>query len=97
MINRINKYARQTIHTLIVCLAVLLSSCSGRNAADAGDSVTESDSLQRRHDITAEAMQWADSVMADMTVEQMAGQLIMPAIFSDASAPTLRQLRGYAA
>ena len=96
MINYLKAYARQTIHTLIVCLAALLCSCSGHKAADVGDSATESDSLLFQHDITIEAMQWADSVMADMTVEQMAGQLIMPAIYSDASASTLRQLREYA-
>lgn len=96
MINCLKAYARQTINTIIVCLAALLSSCSGQKAADAGDSETEPDSLRFQHDITTEAMQWADSVMADMTVEQMAGQLIMPAIYSDSSAPAIRLLREYA-
>lgn len=83
---------------VIVCLTAFVSACTPRPVRDHADSTaTESDSLQLRHDITIEATQWADSVMADMTVEDMAGQLIMPAIYSDASAPTIRLLREYAA
>lgn len=47
-------------------------------------------------DMTLEGLAWADSVMAEMTLEEMAGQLIMPAVFSDDSRMALTQLRKYA-
>lgn len=42
-------------------------------------------------------MEWVDSVMDEMTLEQMAGQLIMPAVFSDHSRNALRQVAAYVA
>lgn len=38
---------------------------------------------------------WADSVLEEMTMEEMVGQLVMPAIYSSADKASLRQLSVY--
>lgn len=48
-------------------------------------------------DCTAEALEWADSVMSCMTLEEMAGQLVMPASMTRADEYTLRRLKSYVA
>lgn len=60
-------------------------------------SVLVADSLPPEADITADALAWADSIMSDMSLEQLAGQLVMPAVFSDAGEQALRAVAGYAA
>lgn len=45
----------------------------------------------------AMALEWADSVMAGMTLEQMAGQLIFPAVYSDDGYTALRSVVAYVA
>lgn len=57
---------------------------------------TEEDSLQSEHDITIDARLWADSIMHSMTLEEMAGQLIMPAVYADDSYASMRLVRQYA-
>ncbi|MDE6291711.1 MAG: hypothetical protein K2M16_09270, partial [Muribaculaceae bacterium] len=82
-----------------VILTLLLFSCSGhRNDSYESDSTkgVELDSIQAEHDVTAEAGLWADSIMHSMTIEQMAGQLIMPAVYSDTGPASMRLLREYA-
>ena len=95
-----HEYAvRQAVLTGTACLTAFISGCSGREARTDVDSsavVVGLDSLQSLHDITVDAREWADSIMATMTVEEMAGQLIMPSLFSDDSAANLRMLREYA-
>lgn len=54
-----------------------------------------SDSAKAVHDISVDAREWADSIMETMTVEEMAGQLIMPAVYSDVSHESMRILRRY--
>lgn len=82
----------------IVCLTALLSSCSGHISQKDSDSATpaELDSIQSRHDISSDARLWADSIISTMTIEEMAGQLIMPAVFSDSNIPNLQLIRQYA-
>lgn len=95
-----HEYAiRHAVLTGTACLIAFISGCSGREARTDVDSsavVVGLDSLQSLHDITLDAREWADSIMATMTVEEMAGQLIMPSLFSDDSAANLRMLREYA-
>ncbi len=43
------------------------------------------------------ALLWADSVMAGMTLEEMAGQLVMPAVYSKADKASVRALTEYVA
>ena len=47
-------------------------------------------------DITAEAWAWADSVLAGLTLEERAGQLVMPSVFARADSAAMRRLLGYA-
>ncbi len=82
----------------IVGVIMLLGGCSGgHTAAETSDSLQGEhlDSLQSEHDISADARQWSDSILATMTIEEMAGQLIMPAVFSDAGKPNLKLIRQY--
>ena len=90
---------RQTVLTGIICLAALLSSCSGHKTPCGEDTVEvfELDSIQAEHDISVDARLWADSVAACMTIEEMAGQLVMPAVYSDVSPAAMRLVRRYAA
>ena len=84
----------------IAYLTALLSSCSGINySTSKGDTVkdVQPDSVRTIHDISDEARLWADSMMNAMTIEEMAGQLIMPAVYSDSTPRTLRLVREYAA
>ncbi len=89
---------RQTMVVHLVCLTALLCSCSGRYSSKSEDSIrrAELDSVRAEHDISADARIWADSIMACMTIEEMAGQLIMPAVYSDSTQRTLRLVREYA-
>ena len=83
-------------------LIALASACGFGGASTEGGA--QSDSLKMHeqafidaeHDMTWEARLWADSVMAAMTLEEMAGQVIMPAVYSDASPGALRLVREYA-
>lgn len=62
-----------------------------QNAGSVSDVEMASDVAGRQ------GMEWVDSVMDGMTLEQMAGQLIMPAVFSDHSENALRQVVAYVA
>lgn len=63
-----------------------------------GDSIVRGglDSVQAEHDISLDARAWSDSIMDTMTLEELAGQLIMPAVYANADAAELRLLREYA-
>ncbi len=91
---------RQAILPSIACLIVLFAGCTGRHSskAEAPDSLetVELDSIQAEHDITDDARIWADSIMTLMTIEEMAGQLVMPAVYSDVSPASMRLVREYA-
>lgn len=90
---------RQTLILIGVCLVMFFSSCSqsasGNTEVDSMQAV-ELDSIQAEHDITVVARLWADSIIATMTLEQLAGQLIMPAVYADVSPAAMRLLREYA-
>ena len=83
-----------------VMLLVLFWGCSGHQSAqndkEERQEALELDSVQAEHDIGADARAWADSIMDAMTVEEMAGQLIMPAVYSNASHDEMMLLRSYA-
>lgn len=83
-----------------VILIVLFYGCSGQKYTkeELSDSIVETglDSIQAEHDISNDARIWADSIMDTMTVEEMVGQLIMPAVYADASRPEMKLIRKYA-
>lgn len=79
--------------SILLVTAMTMSSCSRCDrTADATDSakVTIVD-----NDLTGEAEAWADSVAAAMTREEMAGQLLMPAIYARADEYSLRHAARY--
>lgn len=84
--------SRSLIPLLCACAFCISTGCS--RSADSGSGAAQS-SADGSKDLTAEATAWADSVMRDMTVEQMAGQLVMPATYASADPVTLRLLRSY--
>ena len=83
-------------------MGLLVLGACGRGTQAAGDATGDSleawapDPAQAEHDISADAMAWADSIMEYMTVEEMAGQLIMPAVYSDVSQESMSVLKRYA-
>ncbi len=91
------KYRVLSIVVMFVCF--LASGCRRAQYAPPAEdtvSVVELDSIQAEHDISIDAHAWADSIMDCMTVEEMAGQLIMPAVYSDVSSDAMRILKKYA-
>ncbi|MDE5840932.1 MAG: hypothetical protein K2H49_08430 [Muribaculaceae bacterium] len=90
------------LQTIAISLFCILTNGCGRVASvpenDSADSqiAVELDSLQVEHDISVEARLWADSIMDSMTLEEMAGQLVMPAVYADDSGYALRIVREYA-
>ena len=94
-----NSIVRVTGILCFVMLTVLFYGCSGYKNANNDSAcfadVEEPDSIQGEHDISADARMWTDSIMETMTIEEMAGQLIMPAVYADDSENAMRLLRKY--
>lgn len=81
---------------LIVAVTALAGCGNNANRADTADG-QDNDSISAAYaDITDEAFRWADSVMAGMTLEELSGQLFMPAVYSDDSPTALRSIASYA-
>lgn len=93
-------------HFMMVGMLVLilsLSSCDSRTLAPSRAPVCSSqeyidtiDPYRSELDFTADALEWADSIMDGMTLEELAGQLIMPAVYADHSKPSIDLVRKYA-
>ncbi len=86
----------------MIWLVVFALACSRGGQAN-GDATQEPDggimldSVQSEHDISNDARQWADSIIESMTIEEMAGQLIMPAVYSIDTPDAMYLLKKYAA
>ncbi len=79
----------------IMILGILLPGCR-RSASPRPDADTVMcGSVAPEADSGDGAARWVDSVMSAMTLEQMAGQLVLPAVYSDDSAMALRQVAAY--
>ncbi len=76
-------------------MAALLS--CGRAAVSQCDSVTENSDAygEAVSDLTADALNMADSLLASMSLEQRVGQCFMPTIFSRCDSITLSRLEDY--
>ncbi|MDE6637565.1 MAG: hypothetical protein K2K32_04935, partial [Muribaculaceae bacterium] len=87
---------------LISLIGLIGFQACGRGGDAGGEMAADSlagvvlDSVQAEHDISLDARAWSDSIMDTMTLEELAGQLIMPAVFANADAAELRLLREYA-
>lgn len=78
---------------LAVFILSLPCCAPGRSATDDRQDSSTPDSIDT--DISSDARVWADSITRNMSLEEMAGQLIMPAVYSDSSAAAMQLLRGY--
>lgn len=82
-------YSHGALPAAIAVVAVLwLFGCSPRHEAPSRP--------PEKADYTAQAQAWADSVAAAMTDEELAGQMLMPALYSSADSATMRRLDEYA-
>lgn len=80
-----------------IFILLLLAGCGNRDGRSADiDSAAADVEAMPASDLTGEALAWADSVMAGMTLEELAGQLFMPAVYSDSSPQSLRNIAAYA-
>ncbi len=87
----------------LIGIIVILNGCDLRTLTRIKEAQPESpaqvemiDTVPPESDITADAVAWADSIMDSMTLEELAGQLIMPAVYADDSKPAMQLVRGYA-
>lgn len=86
-----------------VCLS--LSACAGggvvadkdENSAEVTQSVLISGVDPENYDITVKAWEYADSLLSCMTLEQKAGQCVMPSILTSTDAATIDKMRRYMA
>lgn len=75
-----------------------LSGCGAPSATESTGAVTtDVEAAPVVNDLTREARAWADSVMSGMTLEEMVGQSVMPAVYACDDAATMRLLRRYVA
>lgn len=76
---------------LAAAVVLLLAACGG-----GADRRQEVSAPVEKADITSEALQWADSLLASMSVERKAAQLFLPALYASGDEWTLRRVREYA-
>lgn len=83
-----------------VLIILLMAGCSGKksvpNSVDDSCLAYNESVVVTVSDITEDALAWADSVMAGMTLEEMVGQLFLPAVYSDDSHQALKSIVAYA-
>lgn len=80
--------------TLLLAAIIAVQGCARPDATN----IVHTDSaaiVVSDNDMTAEAEAWADSVAATMTREEMAGQLLMPAVFARSDSYSVRHAVRY--
>lgn len=83
-----NTNIHRALSTAIVVMAALwLCGCSTRPTVQLG--------VSEKADYTTQAKAWSDSVAAVLTDEELAGQMLMPALYSSSDSATLRRLGEY--
>lgn len=75
---------------LAVAIMLLAGACAGHHSA-----APQPAPAAPAADITAEAMAWADSMLAGLTLEERVGQLVMPSVFARADSADIDRLRRY--
>jgi beta-glucosidase-like glycosyl hydrolase len=83
---------------LALPLSILIAasaSCHGGKRHDIGQE-SDSDSITYIADFSEDAEQWADSILAEMSLTQKVGQLFMPAIYANANKADIALLHKYA-
>lgn len=83
---------------LLTATALLATcGCSRNDTGSSGRQPTDSEMSSEISDMTTEAYAWADSMMRAMTLEQRVGQTLLPAVYAEDDARSLRRIRSYAA
>lgn len=85
------------IGIMLNALACSRGGQANAEAAQEPNGTVTLDSVQMEHDISESARQWADSIIERMTIEEMAGQLIMPAVYASDAPDAIHLLKKYAA
>ncbi|MDE6299052.1 MAG: glycosyl hydrolase family 3, partial [Muribaculaceae bacterium] len=78
----------------LTALGVVLGAC-GRKEKGSGEEAEVREEPEVAADLTSEALNYADSLLATMSLEERIGQCFMPAIYSSSDSLTMRQLRRY--
>ncbi|MDE5976773.1 MAG: hypothetical protein K2G69_09510, partial [Muribaculaceae bacterium] len=78
----------------LTVLCVVMGAC-GRKEKVSGDEAEVRVEPEVAADLTSEALNYADSLLATMSLEERIGQCFMPAIYSSSDSLTMRQLRRY--
>ncbi len=73
----------------------ILSSCVPRDDKGGRDESPDGDTLRQQHELTERAWDWADSVLERMSVREMVGQLLMPAMYARNTPADMARLREY--
>lgn len=79
--------------SVVVCFLLFLWGCSGSGKVE---TYSNSDSKNTNsHDITQEALNYADSVLVSLTLEERVGQCLMPSLFSNTTPDNLSLFKKY--
>lgn len=84
---------RDVINLLVSCLSLCFFSC--REKSNKIEAEVEIINIEPQRDVTREAMIFVDSLLTTMTLEERAGQCLMPSIYTTADAATLTLLKKY--
>lgn len=75
-------------------LCFILVACSNKEKDSSTSQVKVSESMQS-NDLTMQAVNYADSILTLMTLEEKVGQCLMPSIYSDSGEETVKLLKKY--
>lgn len=80
---------------IVSCLLIwAMGGCSRLKPSEV-EEVRESTEIEKA-DLSSEALAWADSVVAEMSLDEQLAQLLMPSLYSSADPATLQRLDDYA-
>lgn len=86
---------RYYVNTVIISFPLLFTSCGGDKIETHSEEQEPEKIEQVSYDVTESANHYADSVMSKMTLEEMAGQCLMPAIYTNTTQANLELYRTY--
>lgn len=92
-----NMTGRGIAYIILLLLLQVHGGCSRRDSDRSVSSATYVQTKRHSADRTEDAYRWADSVLNGMTLEEMAGQLVMPAVFAESDEASLARLERYVA
>ncbi|MCH5231565.1 MAG: hypothetical protein J1F43_07195 [Muribaculaceae bacterium] len=78
---------------LLFAFSLLLLACSSKEKPETASEILEP--LPPKYDITEQASAYADSVLSTLTLEERAGQCLMPSLYSSSDPSTMALLKRY--